>query len=98
MIYQIRFNKKSAAISRLHETKVRVVAEHLRPQGRQHSLLSQQPKKGPRHNNKKEIRSQVIKALERTGITNKDNLLSEMTLMRVDQTALEAADPAALRP
>ena len=93
--YKIRFNKESAAIHRLYKIRVRVVAEHLRPQPRQHSPPSQQSKMGPHYNNKKEIRTQVIKTLERTGITNKDNVQAEMTLTTVDQTALTTADPAA---
>ena len=90
-------NKESAAIRRLHEIKVRVAAEYLRPQPRQHVLPSQQPKKGPRHNNEKELRTPLIKTPERTGVTNKHNVQSEMTLMTVDQRALVTADPAALR-
>ena len=78
-IYWIRFNKESAAIHRLHEIKARVAAEHLRPQPEQHSLLSQQLNKGPRRNNKNEIKTRVIKIQERRGITNKDKVLAEMT-------------------
>ena len=92
----MRFNKESAAIHRVHEIKVMVAAEHLRPQLRQYSPPSQQLNKELRHNNKKEIRTQVTKTLERTGITNKDNVQAEMTLTTVDQTAPATVDPAAL--
>ena len=95
--YRIRFNKELAAIRRLHKVRVRVAAEHLRPQPRQHSLLSQQPNKRPLHNNKKEIRTRMMKTQERIGITNKDNVQAEMTMTKVDQTALATVDPAALR-
>ena len=95
-IYRIRFYQERAAIRKLHEIEVRVAAEHLRPQPTQHSLVSQQPNKGPHHNNKKEITTGVIKIEDRTGITNKDNVRVEMTLTTVDQTALATVDPAAL--
>ena len=96
-IYQIEFNKESAAIYRLHAIMVRVAAEDCRPQPTQHSPLSKIPNKKPRYNYKQEIRTQVIKIQERTGITNKDNVQAEMTLTTVEQTALATADPAALR-
>ena len=60
-IYWIQFSKELAAIRKLHEIKVRVAAEHLRRQGRLHSTLSQQLNIRPCHNNKKEIRTQVMK-------------------------------------
>ena len=97
-IYRIQFNKELAAIHRFHEIKVRVPAEHIRPQPRLHLLPSQQLKKRPRYNNQKEIRTRVIKTLERTGISNKDHVQAEMTLTTMDQAALATADPAALRP
>ena len=59
--------------------------------------MGKQLNKGHRHNNKKEIRTQVIKTQERTEITNMDNAQVEMTLTPVDQAALATADPAALR-
>ena len=92
--YRIRFNKELAAIHRLHEIKVKVAAEYLRPQPRHYSPVSQQLKKGPCDNNKKEIRTRVIKTLERTEITNKDNVQAEMTLTTLDRTVLGTADPA----
>ena len=95
-IYHIRFHKESAAICKLYEIKVWVLAQHLRPQQGQHSLLSQQLNKGPRQNNKKNIRTDVIKIQERTGITNKDNSWEEMTATTVDQTALATMDTAVL--
>ena len=68
--------------------KARVVAEHLRPQLRQYSVPSQQQNKGSCHNNIKAIRTWVTKTQERTGITNKYNILAEMTLTTMDDTAL----------
>ena len=85
-----------AAIHRLHQIKVRVAAEHLRPQPRQQSPLSQQPNKEPCHNNKKERRTLVIKTKERTEISNKDNIQAEMTPTILDQTVLRRVDIAAL--
>ena len=76
--------------------KIRVAAEHLKPLSKQHSPLSQQTNKGPRHNNKN-IRTRLTKTLERTGITNKDNVQAKITLTLADQTALAIVDPAALR-
>ena len=38
----------------------------------------------------------MIKIQERTGITNKNNVETKITLTVVDQTALETADPALL--
>ena len=96
-IYYNWFNKESAALSRLHEIKVRVAAEHLRPLARQHSPPSQQPNKRPRHNNKKEIRTRVTKTIERTGISNKDNVQTEMNMTIADPIALGIVDRVALR-
>ena len=79
------------AIGKLHEINVRVVAEHIRPKPRQHSPPSEQPNKGPRYNQKKEIRTWVAKTQERTGITNKDNGQAEITWTTVDQTLLGAS-------
>ena len=39
----------------------------------------------------------MIKTQERTGIPNKDNVQTEMTLRTVDQTALMTVDPKVLR-
>ena len=96
-IYRIQFNKQWPSIRKVHEIKVRVAVEHLRPQPKQHSPLRQQPKKGPHHNNKKEMRTKVIKTLERTAITNKDNVEAEMSQTTADQAALAIVDPVVLR-
>ena len=82
---------------RLHEIKVMVVAEHSRPQLRLHAPAGQQLNKGPRRNNKKEIRTCMIKTQERIEIINKDHMQAEITLMTVDQTALATVHSAALR-
>ena len=95
-IYWIQFNKELAAVRKVHEIKVRVEAEHLTPQPRKISLLSQQPNQGHTHNNKKEIKTLLMNIEERTGIINKDIVKVEVTLIIVDHRPLAIVDPAAL--
>ena len=95
-IYYNWFNKESAAISRLHEIRVKVAVEHLRSKPRQHSPPSQQQNKGTCDNNKKEIRTWATTTHKRTEITTKDNVQAEMSMTTVDQTARVTADPVTL--
>ena len=91
-IYRIQFQKESGAIDIPHQIRRHLVAEHIRPQLSQHSLVSQQLNKGPYYINNKEMRTLAIRKQNRRGISNKDNLQAEMTGTKIDQAALIAAD------